>query len=188
MVFRRGPKFLHFYGGGGDQYCSILSHPPLQLNFFLCHPPSLLPLPPSSSPSSSSTFLFFLFPLFLLPLQELRVEVLGCLGNLGAVLLRKNDSDLFFNHLFLCLYAARDDESKVYHLDVVTLVLQSFSQRASKYQVRANCKDYHLNVATLVLQSFSQRASQVSGESKVYHIDVVTRSASPYHSKCPSIR
>ena len=68
-------------------------------------------------------------------LQELRVDVLSCLGNLGAVLLRKNDADAFFDQLFSCLHASRDDETKIYLLDAVTLVLQSFSQRASKYQV-----------------------------------------------------
>ena len=66
--------------------------------------------------------------------QELRVEVLGCLGNLGAILMRKGNADEFFDRLFECLNAAVDDESKVYHLDVVTLVLQCYSSRASKYQ------------------------------------------------------
>ena len=65
---------------------------------------------------------------------ELRLEILGALGQLGAVLMRKNCADLFFDALFEHLYAARDDQTKVYLLDVVTLVLQSHSSRASKYQ------------------------------------------------------
>ena len=90
--------------------------------------------------------------------QELRMEVLACLGNLGAIMMRKNSADLFFEHLFESLYAASDDETRVYHLDVVTLVLQYHSSRGPKFQSQSGSKFAAVSALTRRVQTCLESA------------------------------